>query len=175
MRAVWWSGLLGMLVGCGGRQVTPGVVHVPSGEDAMVTEADFDCLKAWPQVGGVRVRSVSGHHAEAELAVEAGGPFPVGTILQLFPEEAMVKRGQGFSPATNDWEFLVLSNAHGETRIEARGTTEVRNVAGTCAGCHAEAEPRYDMVCRTGRGCKPLPGIALRLAERSLQRDSRCP
>jgi hypothetical protein len=39
-----------------------------------------------------------------------GGTYPVGTLIQLFPGEAMVKQpgGGGFSPDTGDWEFFEL-------------------------------------------------------------------
>jgi hypothetical protein len=29
-------------------------------------------------------------------------------VLQLIPNEVMVKQQKGFSPATNDWEFFAL-------------------------------------------------------------------
>jgi len=50
-------------------------------------------------------RSLNGHLA-AVLAVAhkpKGAVYPVGTVLQLIPTEAMVKRHKGYSPATGDW------------------------------------------------------------------------
>src|SRR5262249_60416159 len=40
---------------------------------------------------------------------DVSGGYPVGTILQLFPAEAMVKRKPGFNPEGGDWEFFKLS------------------------------------------------------------------
>jgi hypothetical protein len=144
-------------------------------EDADLTAADFTCLREWTRVDRTYVTNVRGHQAEAEAALRDGGAYPVGTIIQLFPGEAMVKRAPGFSPETGDWEFLVLKVKKGETVIADRGTTDVRNAVGTCLSCHAEAEPQWDLVCRTGHGCKDLPGFAVKLAARKVAKDGRCP
>jgi hypothetical protein len=34
--------------------------------------------------------------------------YPVGTIVQVFPFEAVVKRGGGFNPSGGGWEFFNL-------------------------------------------------------------------
>ena len=47
-----------------------------------------------------------------------GGVYPVGTVIQLVPQEAMVKRAAGFDPATNDWEFFSL-DVSGAERVGA--------------------------------------------------------
>src|ERR671918_719140 len=58
---------------------------------------------------------------------EGGGPFPVGTIIQLVPQEAMVKRAPGFDPDSNDWEFFALDVSPEGTKIVTRGGAEVVN------------------------------------------------
>ena len=160
---------------CTPKQVSWPDTTLSGVEDAFVTADDFSCLSGWDRVGRTYIRNVRGHQEEALAAARDGGAYPVGTIVQLFPEEAMVKRGEGFSPETKDWEFLILANAGGETIITDRGTTGLRNIAGSCAECHLEAEARYDMVCMSGHGCEPFPNFVLKMAERSLRKDSRCP
>ena len=53
------------------------------------------------RVGEHFVASLNGH-LDAVLAVarsKSGGVYPVGTVIQLIPTEAMVKRHKGYSPA----------------------------------------------------------------------------
>ncbi|MBM4283522.1 MAG: hypothetical protein FJ137_23200 [Deltaproteobacteria bacterium] len=132
------------------------------GDDAFLVDDDFACFtdRRWADVDGRRVWNVFGGARQAQavaLAVSrAPGEYPVGTVLQLFTFEAMVKRGAGFSPATNDWEYLVLDTSSGSTVITARGTTDVGNVGGTCLSCHGAATA-HDSVCFTNSSCRPLP------------------
>lgn len=145
-------------------------------EDAFVTDDAFGCVRALTQVGRAYYTNVNGH-LDATLAVArnpAGGTYPVGTLVTLQPAEAMVKRAPGFSPETQDWEFFKLEVVDGKTVIVERGTTGLKNIAGGCAECHMPAAKTYDMVCASGHGCEELPGIALKLAERALERDERC-
>jgi hypothetical protein len=134
------------------------------GDDAFLVDDDFVCLDdaRFTDVGGRRIWNVFGGQAQeqAEGLARSGTPgtYPVGTVVQLFPSEAMVKRGQGFSPATNDWEYLLLDTSSGQTVITARGTTDVRNAAGTCLSCHGAATA-FDNVCFTNSSCKPLPSF----------------
>ncbi|MGH9248936.1 MAG: hypothetical protein ACRD0W_05405, partial [Acidimicrobiales bacterium] len=99
---------------------------------------------------------------EGTLAVAndpEGGTYPVGTVIQLIPQEAMVKRAPGFDPDSNDWEFFTLDVTAAGTTIVTRGGSEVINrFSGTsCAGCHSAAEPQFDFVCEDDHGCAPLP------------------
>jgi len=87
-----------------------------------------------------------------------GGVYPVGTVIQLIPSEAMVKRADGWSPQTGDWEFFSLSVSANGTVIEDRGATEtVNQFGGNCLDCHALAEPQWDFVCEQDHGCDPIP------------------
>ncbi len=86
--------------------------------DPVLTAEDFGCITELDQVGRVYIKNVSGHLDQA-LAVarsEEGGDYPVGTVLQLIPNEAMVKRAAGFSAETHDWEVFALD-------VSAEGTT----------------------------------------------------
>ncbi len=131
-----------------------------STEDANLTAADFRNVNTMTRVGDHFIANVNGHLAAA-LAVansRSGGVYPVGTIIQLVPQEAMVKRRAGFSPATHDWEFFSLDVSKSGTRILKRGGAEVVNrFGGSCASCHGAADSRFDFVCGQDHGCAPLP------------------
>jgi mono/diheme cytochrome c family protein len=129
-------------------------------EDAKLRAADFTNINEMTRVDDHFVGNVRGHLAQA-LAVAhsaTGGRYPVGTIIQLVPQEAMVKRAPGYSPATNDWEFFSLDVSASGTRILSRGGAEVLNrFGGSCASCHSAAASRFDLVCGNTHGCAPLP------------------
>lgn len=78
-------------------------------EDIMVSEQTFGCILDWPKVRNTRFK-----HSDAEKLKEAmrifresvpDKEYPVGTILQLVPFEAMVKHPREKFPETNGWEF----------------------------------------------------------------------
>jgi hypothetical protein len=103
-----------------------------------------------------------------------GAVYPPGSVIQLIPGEAMVKRDKGFNTATHDWEFFELDVSKGGTQIRKRGTVDVVNrFGGNCFGCHAPAAAQWDLVCETNHGCAPIP--VTRAMIRALQRtDPRC-
>lgn len=125
-----------------------------------VTEDTFVNLNDMTPVRGFFVDNLLGD-LDATLAVANaadGGMYPTGTIIQLVPTEAMVKREPGFSPETNDWEFFELDVDGRGTTIRVRGGDEVVNrFGGSCATCHALAAPQWDFVCEQDHGCEPLP------------------
>jgi hypothetical protein len=130
-------------------------------EDVVVDADDFKPLADMTAVRGFFVDNVAGD-LDATLAVAndpEGGTYPVGTLIQLIPQEAMVKRAPGFDPDANDWEFFTLDVTPTGTTIISRGGSEVVNrFSGTsCAGCHSAAEPQFDLVCEDDHGCAPLP------------------
>ena len=172
---VWVSALVlsaGVFVACGGSSSHPAAIPPSTAssvaasttpttlQDAKLTAADFKNINTMTRVGDHFVTNVSGHLAQA-LAVArsaTGGQYPVGTIIQLIPQEAMVKRAKGFSPSTNDWEFFSLNVTATGTTILSRGGAEVVNrFGGSCASCHSAAQPQFDFVCGTTHGCAPLP------------------
>jgi hypothetical protein len=131
-----------------------------SNEDAELVASDFPNINTMTPVGNHFITNVRGHLDEALAVANSpdGGRYPVGTIIQLVPQEAMVKRHAGFSPATNDWEFFSLDVAPTGTTILSRGGAEVLNrFGGSCSGCHGAADPKFDFVCEQTHGCAPLP------------------
>jgi hypothetical protein len=168
-----WGSAVGvaalLFVACGGsgsgsahRAATPAPTRttIARAEDAALTAADFTNIHSMTRVGDHFVTNVNGHLAQA-LAVANdpnGGVYPVGTIIQLVPQEAMVKRRAGFSPSTRDWEFFSLDVSASGTKILKRGGAEVVNrFGGSCASCHGAAKPQFDDVCGKTHGCAPLP------------------
>ena len=128
--------------------------------DTAPRPADFVNLNTMTRVGDHFITSLNGHLAAALAVAHAasGGVYPVGTVIQLVPTEAMVKRHRGYSAATHDWEMFSLQvSAHG-TRVAAQGTTNVVNAFGLrCAACHSAAAAQFDFVCGKTHGCAPLP------------------
>lgn len=148
------------------------------GEDHELAADDFGCILEWPMVRHFRITNVAGHLDEALAVANANAPgmrYPVGTIIQVIPSEAMVKRGDGWSPTTNDWEFVALNVSASGTTIRARGGEETESlISGPCFGCHAAAGADWDYLCETGHGCAPLPFDEATIL--SVQNgDPRCP
>lgn len=124
----------------------------------IATLADFDCIKNGTKVGHFYVANRLGKQDQAVAVAKAsakGGTYPLGTVIRLFPLEAMVKRGKGFE-ATGGWEMFKLTTKDGQLSIVQRGGAEVTNGSGPCVGCHNPAKD-YDFVCGTDHGCAPIP------------------
>jgi len=128
--------------------------------DVHVTAASFTSLKDMTPVRGFFVTNLLGN-LRGTLAVAHspdGGTYPLGSVLQLVPQEAMVKHRPGWNPATDDWEFFSLDVSKTGTRILTRGVEDVVNrFGGNCAACHEAAKSKFDFVCEHGHGCAPLP------------------
>ncbi|MFT5354693.1 MAG: hypothetical protein ACI9KE_001901 [Polyangiales bacterium] len=154
----------------GGEDAGPDIL------DLDMRAEDFVCIRDGEKVRKFYVTNPLGFLDEA-LAVansSEGGTYPVGTVLQLVPLEAMVKRHAGWNPDTNDWEFFSLDVRAGETTILARGATDVINAfGGSCFGCHSLAAPEWDLVCEDTHGCDPLP-LSTEVIESFQNADSRC-
>jgi hypothetical protein len=132
----------------------------PAPKDFVATDGDFHNLATMTKVRGFFVSNPLGHLRQALRVANSpkGGIYPVGTIIQLVPQEAMVKRRKGFSRASHDWEFFTLRTTARGTTITNRGTTSVVNrFGGSCQSCHSAAVPRFDFVCEHDHGCAPLP------------------
>jgi hypothetical protein len=103
-----------------------------------------------------------------------GTPYPVGTVLQLFPFEAMVKRGGRFNPEGQGWEFFRLAiTPEGGTEIVSRGGAEVENGVGSCQGCHLRVAGEFDLVCEAAIGQGGL-GLSSEQIEAIQRTDARC-
>jgi hypothetical protein len=146
-------------------------------DDITVSEQTFGCILDWPKVRNTRFK-----HSDPVKLKEAmhilrdsipDREYPIGTILQLVPFEAMVKHPHEKFPKTNGWEFFALDVSEAGTKIRDRGDNVVNLSQGvTCLSCHQPAA-KFDLVCEKGHGCAPIPFDDQKIAE--LQRaDSRC-
>ncbi len=101
--------VIAVVVGCSsGSDVGEGgadTTTTTAVEDVVVDADDFKPLADMTPVREFFVDNAAGD-LDATLAVANdpdGGTYPVGTVIQLIPQEAMVKRAPGFDPASNDW------------------------------------------------------------------------
>jgi len=124
-----------------------------------VDDSTFKCILKMTAVRGFFVDNLAGNLAGAVAVAQAGnGEYPEGTVLQLIPNEAMIKQQKGFSPETNDWEFFALESDKNGSKIVSRGAKEVNNFLGlNCFECHKAARAEFDLVCEQDHGCVPLP------------------
>ena len=145
-------------------------------DDLDMTAEDFECLTRWTRVRRFYVTNKAGR-LEETLAVAnapAGKTYPVGTIIQLVPFEAMVKRRSGWSPESNDWEFFALETDETGTTIISRGGAGVENQFGAeCLPCHVKAID-WDMTCEQDHGCDPLT-LTDFIVDSFVNNDPRCP
>jgi len=168
----------GGTVGAGGAGM--GGSGGSSATDFDVTAEDFTCIADWDKVLGFRITNLLGQTAEAVAVAEnpSGGTYPVGTIIQHLPTEAMVKRAAGFSPESKDWEFFLLDISSGSTVITERGTTEIQTMGNTCVSCHSLAPDEFDFVCNTW-GAQGSENCGFDFGESQLSmaidNDPRCP
>ena len=141
-----------------------------------MTAASFGCIRDLTQVDRFFVGNLDGNLEEtvAVASSEDGGVFPVGSVVQLVPGEAMVKRANGFNADTKDWEFFEFDVSSEGTSIRNRGHVDVVNrFDGNCLECHAKAAEQFDMICSTDHGCDPIPINDAMI--RALQKtDPRC-
>ncbi len=140
-----------------------------------VTDESCKCITEMTKVRHFYVANLSGHLAGTVAVATAGqGEYPEGSVLQLMPNEVMIKQQKGFSPATRDWEFFWIDVSKDGSKIYTRGAAEVNNRFGlNCFACHVKAEPQYDFVCEQGHGCDAIP--VTREMFGALQRtDPRC-
>jgi hypothetical protein len=164
------------LASCGGAATDEdGAASAPLASD-MISANTFGCIRDLEPVDRFFVGNLDGD-LEATLAIarsETGGTYPTGSIVQLVPTEAMVKRAPGFSAETNDWEFFDLDISPQGTKILTRGHADVVNrFDGNCLECHAKAEEQWDMICSLDHGCDPIPinDVMIRALQKS---DPRC-
>lgn len=146
--------------------------------DVEITAEDFTCIADWPKVLGFRITNIMGHEDEAVAVAEAGtGKYPVGTIIQHLPTEAMVKHKDGFSPETRDWEFFLLAINSGTTMITTQGTTDITTMGNTCASCHDDATEEYDFVLNTYQADGNMLAFDFpdSMLDSQIASDPRCP
>ena len=144
--------------------------------DVEIQGKSFRCIRKMTPVRHFYVDNLRGELGATLAAANSptGAVYPPGSVIQLVPTEAMVKRRKGFNTATRDWEFFELDVSKDGTRINKRGFVDVVNrFGGNCFGCHIAARPEWDLVCETDHGCAPIP--LTRPMSGALQRtDPRC-
>ena len=141
-----------------------------------VSTASFGCIRKMTPVRGFYVTNLLGDTAATVKVANSatGGVYPVGSLVQLVPTEAMVKREAGFNSATKDWEYFELDVSPKGSNIHVRGATEVVNrFGGSCQTCHAQAKAEFDMICESTHGCAPIPITPL-MAKAIQNTDPRC-
>jgi hypothetical protein len=163
------------LASCGDAATDEENASGPLASD-LITANTFSCIRDLEPVDRFFVGNLDGDLvATLEVArSETGGTYPTGSIVQLVPTEAMVKRAPGYSAETNDWEFFDLDISPQGTKILTRGHADVVNrFDGNCLECHAKAEEQWDMICSLDHGCDPIPINDAMI--RALQKtDPRC-
>ncbi|HEY0799453.1 MAG TPA: hypothetical protein VGD54_01315 [Steroidobacteraceae bacterium] len=140
-----------------------------------ISDKSFECITELTHVRHFYVGNLAGNLAGTVKVAQAGtGVYPVGSVLQLVPNEVMVKREKGFNATTHDWEFFDLNISPTESTIRTRGFQEVNNrFGGNCFNCHVKARAEFDLVCDNSHGCDPVPFT--RAMSGALQRtDPRC-
>ena len=140
-----------------------------------VDDSSFKCITEMTSVRHFYVDNLLGNLSETvAVAQEGKGDYPEGSVLQLVPNEVMIKQQKGFNPVTRDWEFFYIDVSPEGSKIFRRGFTEVNNRLGlNCFTCHVQARPEYDLVCEQDHGCAPIP--VTRAMFGALQRtDPRC-
>ncbi|SPP65355.1 hypothetical protein NITLEN_30269 [Nitrospira lenta] len=168
-RAVWSRSLIAMGLGL---VMVSGLYAA----DLTVSEHSFGCIKEW-----TKVRNTYITHADPQKLKDAvrifkdsvpNKEYPVGTFLQLLPDEAMVKHPKQKFPETNGWEFFHLDLTGQGTKIASRGDQTVNFQGVKCMSCHQPAV-QFDFVCEKGHGCAPVPIDDQQIA--ALQnKDPRC-
>ena len=140
-----------------------------------VDDNSFKCITEMTPVKHFFVDNLLGNlEATVKVANAGTGDYPTGSVLQIMPNEVMVKHDKGFSPATRDWEFFWIDITKEGQKIYTRGFAEVNNRLGlNCFACHVKAKSEFDFVCENDHGCDPIP--VTRAMFGALQRtDARC-
>jgi hypothetical protein len=140
-----------------------------------VTDESFKCITEMTKVRHFYVDNLAGDLAGTVAVATAGmGDYPTGSVVQLMPNEVMIKQQKGYSPATRDWEFFWIDVDKNGSKIYTRGFAEVNNRFGlNCFTCHVKARPEFDFICETEHGCDAIPVTKAMFG--ALQRtDPRC-
>jgi hypothetical protein len=151
-------------------------IAVPSHAEFVAQPDTFKCLQSGKQPAGKNFFVFNRNKTRLRKALRIAAKdlsmkhYPVGTVLQFFTREAMVKRGGHFNPEGGGWEFFQLDVSKDGTTIRTRGGAEVANFAGSCQNCHAAAK-KFDFVCEGHNVASlNLPDNVIK----ALQTDPRC-
>ena len=140
-----------------------------------VTDESFKCITQMTSVRHFYVDNLLGNLEQTVAVAKTGsGDYPEGSVVQLIPNEVMIKQQKGFNSATRDWEFFYIDVSPDGSKIFRRGFAEVNNRLGlNCFTCHVKARQEFDLICEQEHGCDPIP--VTRAMFGALQRtDPRC-
>ena len=149
---------------------------VADAKDFTVTADYFSCIANWAKVRNTRI-----FHPKKKLLKKAIRVFekdkphrhyPVGTVLQLIPFEAMVKHKKRYFPETDGWEFFALGVSRAGTVIRSQGGDAINFVNLSCKNCHVAGQG-FDWVCEKDHGCAPIP-VTDELIATLQANDPRC-
>jgi hypothetical protein len=169
-------GVAGMIIGLASLLSAAYITNSIADEAAVkVTDESFKCITEMAPVRHFYVDNLHGNLAATVAVATTGqGDYPEGSVVQLMPNEVMIKQQKGFNPATRDWEFFFIDVSKDGSKIYKRGFADVNNRLGlNCFTCHIKAQPEFDFICEEGHGCDPIP--VTRAMFGALQRtDPRC-
>jgi hypothetical protein len=140
-----------------------------------IDDSSFKCITDMTPVRHFYVDNLLGNLEGTVAVAKAGtGNYPPGSVVQLIPNEVMIKHEKGFNDATRDWEFFFIDVDKNGSKIFRRGFVEVNNRFDlNCFGCHVQAKTEFDLICEQDHGCDPIP--VTRAMFGALQRtDPRC-
>jgi hypothetical protein len=170
------SGALKLCISLAVLMIGPALAAPPPSPAAFpISDKSFKCITQMTHVRHFYVDNLAGNlQGTVKVAQAATGNYPVGSVLQLVPNEVMVKREKGFNATTRDWEFFDLNLTPDGSTIRVRGSSDVNNrFGGNCFTCHVKARAEFDLVCDNNHGCDPIP--ITRAMSGALQRtDPRC-
>jgi hypothetical protein len=170
------SGVLKLCISIAVLMVGPALAAPPPSPASFpISDKSFKCITEMTHVRHFYVDNLAGNlDGTVKVAQAATGNYPVGSVLQLVPNEVMVKREKGFNATTRDWEFFDLNISPEGSTIRVRGFQDVNNrFGGNCFTCHVKAHAEFDLVCDNNHGCDPIP--ITRAMSGALQRtDPRC-
>jgi hypothetical protein len=166
------AALIGLVSLLSGAHITNSIADEPA---VKVTDESFKCITEMAPARHFYVDNLHGNLAATVAVAAAGqGDYPEGSVVQLMPNEVMIKQQKGFNPATRDWEFFFIDISKDGSKIYKRGFADVNNRLGmNCFTCHVKARPEFDFICEQDHGCDPIP--VTRAMFGALQRtDPRC-
>ena len=93
-----------------------------------VDNDSFKCITDMAPVRHFYVDNLLGNLEGTVAVAKAGtGEYPEGSVVQLIPNEVMIKHEKGFNAATRDWEFFFIDVDKDGSNILRRGFAEVNN------------------------------------------------
>jgi hypothetical protein len=164
--------LIGLVSLLSGAHIASSIADEPA---VKVTDESFKCITEMTPMRHFYVDNLHGNLAATVAVATAGqGDYPEASVVQLMPNEVMIKQQKGFNPATRDWEFFFIDVSKDGSKIYKRGFADVNNRLGmNCFTCHVKARPEFDFICEEDHGCDPIP--VTRAMFGALQRtDPRC-